>query len=121
MTKQRERVLDVLRGSRVFHSAQQVHSAIPANTIGLATVYRALAALEEAGALSVMKSDDGETLYRYCETRKHHHHIVCRVCNSAQELDGAELERFLTAVGNDFGFSDLEHTIDVWGTCSGCR
>jgi len=123
MTPQRESVLAQLRSTDGFQSAQQIHAALAAagKSIGLATVYRTLATLSTAGEIDELKTDDGEARYRHCDTKKHHHHLVCRVCGTAKEISGLGLEKFLNTIAKDNDFAELEHTIEIWGTCANCR
>jgi len=122
MTRQRESVLDQLRATGGFQSAQQIHTALTASgvNIGLATVYRSLSMLSATHAIDELRTGDGETLYRHCGTKKHHHHLVCRVCGTAKEISGLGLESFLGSLERDHGFTDLEHIIEIWGLCSDC-
>jgi len=123
MTPQRQSVLGQLRVGGGFQSAQQIHNALAASgsTIGLATVYRSLAALSATHEIDELKTADGETLYRHCATSKHHHHLVCRQCGTAQEIAGPSLENFLANVAQNNNFTDLEHVIEIWGTCAACQ
>jgi len=123
MTPQRESVLTQLRSSSGFQSAQQIHTALVAAgvSIGLATVYRTLTALSDDKAIDELKTDDGETLYRFCDTDKHHHHLICRKCGATNEISGLHLESFLTGIANKHKFTELEHTIEIWGTCANCQ
>ena len=123
MTPQRNAVLTYLQSAKDFQSAQQIHSALAATgtAVGLATVYRTLAALVSGAEIDELRTADGETLYRHCGTSKHHHHLVCRKCGTAKEITGPSLENFLSGVAKNNNFTDLEHTIELWGTCSDCR
>jgi hypothetical protein len=80
VTRQRTAVAEALIALDDFRSAQQLHEYLRAHgdSIGLATVYRTLQALAEAGQVDVLRTADGESLYRRCERREHHHHLVCR-------------------------------------------
>src|SRR5450756_1941397 len=106
-----------------FRSAQQLHEYLRAHgdSIGLATVYRTLQALAEAGQVDVLRTADGESLYRRCERREHHHHLVCRSCGATVEIDGPSVESWASQVGAAHGFTDIEHTIELFGTCQACR
>jgi len=123
MTRQRQSVLQHLSNSPGFQSAQQIYAALAASgtPIGLATVYRSLTALSASNEIDELKTAEGETLYRHCATQKHHHHLVCRVCGTAKEITGPSLENFLTTVAANNEFTDLEHVIEIWGTCANCR
>ncbi|MCL1801187.1 MAG: transcriptional repressor [Promicromonosporaceae bacterium] len=122
ITKKRQAVLDQVRASGEFQSAQQIHGALTNSgvSIGLATVYRALSALASDGVINARKSDDGETQYRQCDTPRHHHHVICRECGATAEIAGTGLEKMLDRLGAEAGFSDLEHEIEVRGTCQKC-
>jgi len=89
-TRQRAAVADILARTDEFRSAQQIHSALEAEgtKVGLATVYRNLQTLAEAGAVDQVRSAEGEVLYRACEKQEHHHHVVCRRCGYTVEVAG---------------------------------
>ena len=87
--------------------------------VGLATVYRAVAALARDGAVDALRSDRGETLYRRCSAG-HHHHLVCRGCARAVEVDGPAVERWADQIAAEHGFTDVGHTLEIVGTCADC-
>ena len=123
MTRQRSAVADALAHVDDFRSAQQLHELIRVrgDEIGLATVYRTLQALAEGGEVDVLRTADGESVYRRCESREHHHHLVCRRCGTAIEIDGPGVEAWAAKVGAAHGFTDIEHTMELFGTCAKCR
>ncbi len=123
MTRQRAAVAAALQDVPEFRSAQHLHEVLRSagDTVGLATVYRTLQALADAGEVDVLRTDDGEQLYRWCARREHHHHLVCRQCGRTVEIDGPTVETWAHAVGEEHGFSDIGHTIELWGVCSACR
>ena len=122
MTRQRAAVVDLLAGTDDFRSAQQLHEMLrdQGETIGLATVYRTMQSLAEHGEVDVLRADDGETLYRQCATPTHHHHLVCRYCGATVELDAQTVERWAHQMGAEYGYSDVQHTVELFGTCSDC-
>ena len=122
MTRQRSAVADVLADVDDFRSAQQLHELLRdrGEGIGLATVYRTLQSMADGGDVDVLRAGDGETLYRRCTRREHHHHLICRRCGTTVEIDGPTVESWAEAVGTAHGFSDIEHTMELSGTCSAC-
>lgn len=121
MTPQRAAVTAALARSDAFLSAQELHRRMrdAGGTVGLATVYRTLQALAEHGDVDVIRTDDGEAVYRRCSTG-HHHHLVCRECGRTVEVEGPAVERWADAVAAEHGFSDVGHTLEIVGTCGGC-
>lgn len=121
-TVRREAVRQVLASSEGFRSAQDIFADLRADgsKIGLTTVYRALQALSDSGEVDVLRTDDGEAVYRACATDEHHHHLVCRTCGHTIEVEGPAVERWAEAIGAQHGFVAMTHTVEVFGTCAGC-
>ena len=122
MSTRRDAVHDTLRQSAGFRSAQDVYAEMRQHgaKIGLTTVYRALQALADGGQVDVLRTDDGESVYRACATGEHHHHLVCRRCGRTVEVEGPAVERWAETVGTEHGFTEITHTVEVFGTCASC-
>jgi Fur family transcriptional regulator, ferric uptake regulator len=122
MTRQKRAVAAVLADTEEFSSAQELHARLrdQGQPVGLATVYSQLRALAEAGEVDSVRSASGETLYRRCGLASHHHHLVCRQCGQAVELDAPELEAWARKLGRRYGFSDLDHVLEITGICDRC-
>ena len=75
-TWQRTAVRHNLAGVEEFRTASQIHDDLKrlGDKMGLATVYRALQAMAEAGEVDVLRTPDGEGAYRKCSDGHHHHH-----------------------------------------------
>lgn len=123
MTKQRQAVLDELTRLADFRSAQQIFEDlhVQGQRVGLATVYRSLQGLAEEGRVDTLRSSEGETLYRSCTTHHHHHHLVCRECGFTEEIEQAQIESWVESVAATYGFSDVEHSLELFGVCSPCQ
>ena len=122
-TTRQKRALDgLLAASADFRSAQELHAELRARgaRVGLTTVYSNLRALADRGAVDTMRTEDGETLYRRCESGGHHHHLVCRVCGRTVEISGPAVERWADAAAAAEGFVDVRHTVEIVGTCRSC-
>jgi len=121
-TWQRERVRSALSDAPGFVSAQDLHAALRGeNTgIGLATVYRALANLAATGEADQLQSPDGEAIYRACASDGHHHHLICRSCGTAVEIQADEVETWAQRTAAAHGFTQAEHVVDIFGTCAAC-
>ena len=123
MTKQRQAVLDELTRVSDFRSAQQIFEDLHSQgqRVGLATVYRSLQGLAEDGRVDTLRSTEGEVLYRSCASDHHHHHLVCRECGFTEEIEQSQIESCVSAVAADHGFSDVEHSLELFGLCASCR
>ena len=122
-TRQRTAVAAALGTGHTFRSAQDLYEHLRAagERVGLTTVYRTLQAMAAAGELDVLRTADGEALYRRCRSDDHHHHLVCRSCGTTVELAADEVESWTATVARRHGFTDVTHTVEVFGTCAACR
>jgi Fur family ferric uptake transcriptional regulator len=121
-TKQREAIDAALERASEFRTAQDVHAELRArgHRVGLATVYRHLRLLADAGSVDVLRTENGEVAYRRCEATSHHHHLICRTCGKTVEFEGSEIERRAETVARAAGFVDVSHTVEIFGTCGAC-
>ena len=121
-TRQRRAVAAALAGFDDFRSAQEIHDLISrqGDSVGLATVYRTLSSLAEAGEVDMLRNEDGEAIWRSCSDT-HHHHLVCRTCGATVEVEGPAVERWTSAIATEHGYADISHTLEIFGTCPACR
>ncbi len=122
-TRQRAAVEAVLTDIDDFLSAQDLHARLRTRgqSVGLATVYRTLQAMATDGDVDMMRTGDGEAVYRRCSSGSHHHHLVCRSCGRTVEVEGPAVERWADKIGAENDFSDVVHTLEIVGTCSDCQ
>lgn len=121
-TRQQSAVAGILAEQDDFRSAQQIHERLRASgeTVGLATVYRTLQAMNDSGEVDAIRSPEGEQLYRRCASEQHHHHLVCDSCGRTVEVTGPAMERWLETLAAEHGFSELHHDLEIFGTCRSC-
>ena len=119
-TWQKDAVLHALGMAQGFVSAQQLHKQLTqhGSVIGLATVYRTLNTLVADG-LADSLVNAGESLFRDC-SKDHHHHLICNSCGVAVEIEAKQAEEWASKVAKYHGFTDVSHTIDIFGNCKKC-
>ena len=120
-TWQRDAVRGALKTRETFVSAQELHASLrdSGTSIGLATVYRALADLAGEGEADLLQQE-GESLYRACTPGNHHHHLICRSCGLTVEIEADPVEEWAKSIAAKHGFSDPQHIVDVFGLCVSC-
>ncbi|WP_052852360.1 Fur family transcriptional regulator [Streptomyces avicenniae] len=121
-TRQRAAVAAALAEVDEFRSAQELHDMLKhkGDSVGLTTVYRTLQSLADAGEVDVLRTVEGEAVYRRCASDDHHHHLVCRACGKAVEVEGPAVEKWADATAREHGFVDVRHTVEIFGTCGDC-
>ncbi len=120
-TRQRTAVTRLLDDVDDFRSAQEIHEQLrrSGEGIGLTTVYRTLQTLADAGEIDMLRTDSGEAVYRRCSAH-HHHHLVCRHCGHTVEVEGPTVELWAEKVAAEHGFTDISHTVEIFGSCVDC-
>lgn len=121
-TRQKTAVNAALDELQDFVSAQELFALLKerGEQVSLATVYRILQQQQRDGLVDVLNPDDGESLFRRCAARTHHHHLVCRQCGRAVEIEAPAVEQWTTTVAGEHGFSEVEHTVEIYGICPDC-
>lgn len=120
-TRQRAAISALLENLEEFRSAQELHDELRrrGEGIGLTTVYRTLQSMAASGLVDTLRTDTGESAYRRC-SEHHHHHLVCRSCGMTVEVKGKQVEAWAAEVARKHGFSDVSHTIEIFGRCAQC-
>ena len=121
MNKSEVKVIGALKRQGKFSSAQSVYQLLrkDGESTGLATVYRTLQKAAARNTVDVLRKDDGEALYRLCETG-HHHHLVCTSCGKTIEVEGSSVERWANTVAKNNGFRKVSHVVELFGLCAKC-
>jgi len=122
-TLPRMRVLEIIRASAQRHlSAEDVYRRLIEENvdIGLATVYRVLTQLEQAGILARSTFDSGRSVFEIDEGR-HHDHLICVSCGRVDEFHDAAIEERQIAVAQARGYELQEHSLALYGLCLQCR
>jgi len=121
MNKSEVKVIGALKKQGKFASAQSVYQLLrkDGESTGLATVYRTLQKAAARNTVDVLRKDDGEALYRLCETG-HHHHLVCTSCGKTVEVEGSSVERWANTVAKNNGFRKVSHVVELFGLCAKC-
>jgi Fur family ferric uptake transcriptional regulator len=121
-TRQREALMDILRSAKGFRSAQELHARLNrrGGRVGLATVYRNLQALAESGQVDVLRTNEGEAIYRLCRRGRHHHHLVCQSCGASVEIESQDVEKWAASTARRHGFTSVTHVAELYGVCGSC-
>ena len=90
------------------------------------SVYRNLAALEQAGAVHRIVTSGDFARYELAEDlTAHHHHLICSTCGDVADFTApasleASLGRAIAKVADATGFAPAHHRLDLIGTCTRC-
>lgn len=121
-TRQRLAIIELLARSEKPLTAQALHAQLSGSDTapGLATVYRTLQAVEQAGLARTFPAGEGELAYRLCHP-EHHHHLVCERCGKVLEIPSCEVEEWASEIAGKRGFAVTSHQADIFGLCGDCQ
>lgn len=122
MSAQRALIADEVMAFPGAFTAEDLHRSVSrrAEGVGLATVYRALAAMQDAGTIAAVGERDGSALLARCGRNDHHHHLVCTTCGSVVGVECPLGHAALEAATRE-GHLVTRHEITLYGLCAGCR
>ena len=126
-SKQRELILNVLKERNDHPTAEMLYNEIIKimPTIGIATVYRNLAALYESGQILKIETKQGES-DRFDGNIMPHIHFQCLECNEIQDIflnndDNNKLNDKLKEFANIINAEVTSSKIILNGKCEKCK
>jgi Fur family ferric uptake transcriptional regulator len=118
-TKSRELLLGYLMRHHGPFSAKDIHAALKRKDMDAVTIYRCLAAFEEAEIVARSEFGDGIARFEYRDSHHHHHHVRCVSCEKIQMLDDCHLAQLEVELQN-MGYTKIRHVLEFSGVCREC-
>jgi Fe2+ or Zn2+ uptake regulation protein len=122
LTPQRSVILETVAHSAghptaldVFHLAQD---RLPG--LNLATVYRALEALQSAGLVDSIENGGGLTGFALRDRDHPHHHLVCTSCGGEWTVGAETVAAFAASLRRRHGFRLNTDHVALAGLCRSC-
>lgn len=119
VTRQRRLVAETAVAMPGAFSVDDLASVVRAAdaAAGVATVYRAVAAMLASGWLERVGERDGSALFARCHAGAHHHHHV--VCDECGRIEATECPVVVEPVGSG-SFVITRHEVTLYGLCPRC-
>ena len=89
--------------------------------VARATIFRTLEVLVGVGAVERLDLPNGEHSYVRCDSRGHHHHLVCTRCQRAVDLEGLGMTPIIAEVERRTGYQVDRHRVELFGLCPSCQ
>lgn len=120
-TRNQERILSLLKELDRAVSAQELYLELrnQGQSIGLATVYRALDALKLEGIVQVRTLATGESLYSCPQEDKHH--LTCLQCGSSIPISECPVHDLEVQLHQSYNFKIYYHMLEFFGLCTQCQ
>ncbi len=124
-TSQRQHVFEVVVEKDGEHlNSQEIYELVRKKypEIGVATVYRTLALLEEMKLIYGVDFEDGFRRYEIVKNEKEHrhHHLICLECGLIKEVEDDLLETIEEDILKKNKFKVINHKVKFYGYCENC-
>ena len=116
LTGQRRLIISVLEDSKdhpdvetLFERANKID-----NKVSIATVYRTVKVLKNAGILEKLEFNDGRSRFEDA-VRKHHDHLIDLDTGKVIEFIDEEIEHIQKKIASKLGYELIGHKLELYG------
>jgi Fur family ferric uptake transcriptional regulator len=123
MTGQRRQMVRAALEQHGHFTAEELYQrlVIEGEAVSMATVYRGLRLLEDAGIVEGHDFADGQRRYERALQREHHDHMVCVDCRAVVEFQSTEIEAIQTSIAAANNFEIEDHNLTLYVHCKAWR
>jgi len=89
--------------------------------VARATIFRTLELLTSVGAVERLDLPNGDHSYVRCDSRSHHHHLVCTRCQRAVDLEQIGMTPIIADIERQTGYRVDRHRVELFGLCPSCQ
>ena len=116
MTGQRKLIITVLQKSEDHPDVEELFKRANAinHKVSIATVYRTVRLLQDAGLLSRLEFNDGKSRFEDA-VRKHHDHLIDIDSGEVIEFVDDEIEKIQNKIAERLGFNLVGHKLELYG------
>lgn len=116
-----ERIVTLLKQLDREISAQELYIELrhQNQSLGLATIYRTLKALQKEGVIQARTLNSGESLYSLVATEQQHY-LTCVRCSQSIPVEDCPVCYMAATLCKSLSFKVYYHTLEFFGLCSEC-
>lgn len=118
-TQQRKVIVQAFLEVNDHVDAEELHRRVVAegHEIGLATIYRTLNLLRDAGLIEQKSFNDGRAIFEVAHPNSHHDHLICTECGIVIEFEEPSIEEMQEIIAKKYGIELKSHRLDLYGKC----
>jgi len=122
-SKQREQILDIFLKTEHHPTINDLYDLIRKKhpQIGLATVYRTMRVICDAGLARETDFGGGIRRFEHKYKHQHHDHLICLKCGRIIEVMSPEIEKLQESLAKKHRFKAVEHRMEIFGICKACK
>ena len=122
-SKQREQILDIFLKAEKHPTVNDLYELVRKKNpkIGLATVYRTMEVIYDAGLARKVGFGDGIKHYEHKYKHQHHYHLICLKCGKVIEVTSGKIEETKRQLAKKHDFTITRATMRLFGICKTCK
>ena len=122
-SKQREQILDIFLKTEKHSTINDLYDLVRKKDpkIGLATVYRTMRVICDAGLAREVDFGDGIGRFEHKYQHQHHYHLFCTKCGRVIEVLNPQIEKLQESLAKKHNFTLLSHKMKIFGICNTCK
>jgi len=124
ITRNRTRILDALLQADKPLSLDEIQSraGLKGSVPDYATVFRVMTVLESLQIAQKVHLNRSCSYYELLDPRQHYDHIICTECgNVTVMVDSCPVEKVERQIEQQYGYSEIRHSLEFFGKCRRCR
>jgi Fur family ferric uptake transcriptional regulator len=124
ITRNRTRILDALLQADKPLSLDEIQSraGLKGSVPDYATVFRVMTVLESLQIAQKVHLNRSCSYYELLDPRQHYDHIICTECgNVTVMVDSCPVEKVERQIEQQYGYSEIRHSLEFFGKCWRCK
>ena len=124
ITRNRTRILDALLQADKPLSLDEIQSraGLKGSVPDYATVFRVMTVLESLQIAQKVHLNRSCSYYELLDPRQHYDHIICTECgNVTVMVDSCPVEKVERQIEQQYGYSEIRHSLEFFGKCCRCK
>jgi Fur family transcriptional regulator, ferric uptake regulator len=119
ITRNRLQILDALLRAEKPLSLDEIQTRVDGDAPDYATVFRVMTLLESLQTVHLNRSC---SYYELVNPQQHYDHIICTECGRVTVMiDSCPVEKVERKIEEEYGFSEIRHSLEFFGKCWECK
>ena len=122
ITRNRLQILEALLRAEKPLSLDEIQTRVDGDTPDYATVFRVMTLLESLQVAQKVHLNRSCSYYELVNPQQHYDHIICTECGRVTVMiDSCPVEKVERKIEEQYGFSEIRHSLEFFGKCWECK
>jgi Fe2+ or Zn2+ uptake regulation protein len=122
ITRNRLQILEALLRAEKPLSLEEIQTRIDGDAPDYATVFRVMTLLESLQIAQKVHLNRSCSYYELVNPQQHYDHIICTECGRVTVMiDSCPVEKVERKIEEEYGFSEIRHSLEFFGKCWECK